>query len=207
MAARGRREASPVLHDFCCVHGGTELHRGAVPCWCRARLCHCLHFFFCGGAESGVGQVCCWGSRHISGVLVSTKGGVERAAHVLSQVDDGKAARWCRVCVCVLTGQVNDLLWGRSSRVSVLSCWEPLLWWHCSRVQEGKGHQPSKRKQGQRPFCLSEGACGPELWDQPPLAAQLSLSLTQALLLRSPQGSCPHASAQSRPGCPLSSFP
>lgn len=88
VAARGRREAAPVLHDFCCVHGGTELHRGAVPCWCRARLCHCLNFFF-GGAELGIGQACCWGSRRISAVLGSTKGGVQRAAHVLSQVDDG----------------------------------------------------------------------------------------------------------------------
>lgn len=62
-------------------------------------------------------------------------------------------------------------------------------------VQEGKkGTSPGRENRGKDP-----SARGPELWDQPPLVAQLSL--TQVLLPHSPQGSCPHASAQSRPGC------
>lgn len=108
------------------------------------------------------------------------------AAHVLSQVNDGEAARCCWVSVCILTGEVNDLLWGQSSSVNVLSRQEPLLWWPCSpqsKREKGTGLE----KQGQRPFCLCKGACGPEFRDQ------LSLSPNQAFLPHSPQGSCPHA--------------
>lgn len=57
-----------------------------------------------------MGCVCCWGSRHLPGVLVSPAGGVGRAACVLCQVNDGEAAPWCWVCARVLAGQIDDLL-------------------------------------------------------------------------------------------------
>lgn len=167
--AGGGREAAPVLCTFCCVCGGTGVCGSTVPGYCRAQPRCCLCFLRCGGAEPGMGCVCCWGSRLLPWVLVSGISGMGKAAGVLCQVNDGEAAPRCRVCACVLAGQIDDHLWGRRAiTVSNGGTWVPqsspardlCYGATVTPAQGGKGaylHQPRKRNMGQRPHCLAEG--------------------------------------------------